>query len=56
MLEEKVYLEWKKNMQSYDKDFHGALKRSEEIAEAERIFAQQEMENLENLNRFGVVL
>lgn len=56
MLEEKVYLELKKNMQSYDKDFRGALRRSEEIAEAERLFAEQEIGNLERLKSFGVVL
>lgn len=54
--EEKIYLELKKNMQGFDKDFYGALRRSEEIAEAERIFAEQEVGNLEILESFGVVL
>lgn len=54
--EEKIYLELKKNMQGYDKDFCGALRRSEEIAEAERRFAEQEIGNLEILESFGVVL
>ncbi len=53
---EKIYLELKKNMQGYDKDFCGALRRSEEIAEAERRFAEQEIGNLEMLESFGVVL
>lgn len=54
--EEKIYLELKKNMQGFDRDFCGALQRSEEIAEAERRFAEQEVENLEILESFGVVL
>lgn len=43
-------------MRLYDKDFCGALRRSEEIAEDERRLAEQEISNLELLESFGVVL
>ena len=54
--EERIYLELKINMRLYDKDFCGALRRSEEIAEDERRLAEQEISNLELLESFGVVL
>ncbi len=54
--EEKIYLELKKNMQEYNRDFYGAIRRAEEIAEDERRYAEQEIGNLEMLESFGVVL
>lgn len=54
--EDEIYLQLKKSMEEYDKDFNGALRRAEEIAEDEWRRAQQEIGNWKNLERFGLIL
>ena len=54
--EDEMYLQLKKSMEEYDKDFNGALRRAEEIAEDERRRAAKEIGNWRTLERFGLIL
>lgn len=55
-MEDKIFLQLKKNMQEYDRDYLGAIKRAEEIAEYERKNAEWELGKIEVLEHFGVIL
>lgn len=54
--EDDIYLKIKKSMEEYDLDFNGALRRSEEIAEDERLRAVHEIDNWKKLERFGLII
>ena len=49
------FLQLKKRMDEYNSDFEGAVRRSAEIEEDDRIRAEQEIQNWEILERFGMI-
>lgn len=53
---DQIYLQIKKAMEEYDRDFEAALRRSDEIAKAEMLHAQRNTQNWEILERFGAIL
>lgn len=53
---EQVYFQIKKAMEEYDKDFEGALRRSDEIVKDEMLHAQRNTQNWDILERFGTIL
>lgn len=50
-----VFLQLKKRMDAYNSDFEGAIRRSAEIDEDDRMRAEQEIINWEILERFGMI-
>lgn len=53
--ENDVFLQLKKRMDEYNSDFERAVQRSAEIEEDDRMRAEQEINNWEILERFGMV-
>ncbi|MDE7197278.1 MAG: hypothetical protein K2O15_00180 [Lachnospiraceae bacterium] len=53
---DKIYLQFKRGMEEYDRDFEGALRRSDEIAKDEMLRAQENTKNWEILEGFGTIL
>ncbi len=53
---DQIYLQIKKAMEDYDRDFEAALRRSDEIAEDEMLHAQRNTKNWEILEGFGAIL
>lgn len=56
MSEEKIFIQLKERMIAYDKDFHGAIKRSEEIVAEDRSLAVKKSNDMKALERFGVII
>lgn len=50
-----VFLQLKERMDAYNSDFEGAIRRSAEIDEDDRMRAEQEIINWEILERFGMI-
>lgn len=53
---DQIYLQIKRAMEEYDRDFEAALRRSDEIAKDEMLHAQRNTQNWEILERFGTIL
>lgn len=53
--EKKFFLQLKKRMDEYNSDFEEAVRRSAEIEESDRMRAEQEIQNWEILERFGMI-
>jgi len=56
MSEEMFFAQLKQRMKDYDEDYNGARKRSEEIAAEDRIIAVKRSNDLNALERFGVIM
>lgn len=53
--ENDIFNKLQKKMKAYNSDFEGAVRRSAEIDEEDRMRAEQEVINREILERFGMI-